>query len=405
MRAQAISTMRQQLASIGVGAALSSVFSLLTIGLLFYLNRPLAIVGVLLLIPAVISTIFGVKLLISRSAETLRLESDTNALVVQIVDGLPKLRTANAEVRAFGRANAFALQRRSRFRQQAVSRHMTTFNAAFPAFTTLALFATIIILGRSTISPGTFVAFSAAYAQFVVATMGVTMAIGRLVSLVPVFERTRPILDAHPEVDSSKAPAPMLSGAIELEHVSFRYDADGPLVTDDVTLRVTPGEYIALVGPSGSGKSSIMRLLLGFEQPESGTISYDSCDLDHRHRGRATSDRGRPAVRAAHARLGLLEYRRRPADQRRRRLDGGRNGGSGRRHPRHADGHVHRGRRRRAHLLRGPAPAPIIARALAARPKILFFDEATSALDNTTQRPSATTSADARHPHRHRPPA
>ena len=149
---------------VGVGAALSSVFSLLTIGLLLLIsNRPLAIVGAAPDPRQVISTIFGVKLLTRRRSGS----SDTNALVVQIVDGLPKLRTANA---AFRWANAFALPRRSRrFRQQAVSRHMTTFNAAFQAFATCPV-RDDRRPRRSTISPGTFVAFSAAYAQFIIET-------------------------------------------------------------------------------------------------------------------------------------------------------------------------------------------------------------------------------------------
>jgi ABC-type bacteriocin/lantibiotic exporter with double-glycine peptidase domain len=61
--------------------------------------------------------------------------------------------------------------------------------------------------------------------------------------------------------------------------VSFRYRADGPLVLKDVSLRAEPGECVAVVGSSGSGKSTLVRLLLGFEAPESGRVLIDDHEL------------------------------------------------------------------------------------------------------------------------------
>ena len=66
---------------------------------------------------------------------------------------------------------------------------------------------------------------------------------------------------------------------LDSKHNRFRYRAEGSLVLDSVSLRADPGEFIAIVGPSGSGKSSLFRLLLGFENPASGAIYYDGQDL------------------------------------------------------------------------------------------------------------------------------
>src|SRR5262249_40171966 len=71
-----------------------------------------------------------------------------------------------------------------------------------------------------------------------------------------------------------------MSGALELSRVTFRYLPIGPPVLDDLTIRVARGEYVAIVGPSGSGKSTLFRLLLGFEQPESGAIFFDGKAVD-----------------------------------------------------------------------------------------------------------------------------
>ena len=54
----------------------------------------------------------------------------------------------------------------------------------------------------------------------------------------------------------------------------------GPPVLDNISIRVAPGEYVAIVGPSGSGKSSLFRLLLGFERPESGVVFLDGKAID-----------------------------------------------------------------------------------------------------------------------------
>lgn len=59
-----------------------------------------------------------------------------------------------------------------------------------------------------------------------------------------------------------------LSGGIELNNVSFRYSENMPLVVDDMSLKIRPGQYVAIVGKTGCGKSTLMRLLLGFEHPQ-----------------------------------------------------------------------------------------------------------------------------------------
>lgn len=88
-----------------------------------------------------------------------------------------------------------------------------------------------------------------------------------------------PILQAVPEAADDKPSVGTLTGAIEVSGVTFRYDDKSPYVLKDLSFSVRPGEYIALVGKSGCGKSTIMRLLLGFEKPERGSISFGPYDV------------------------------------------------------------------------------------------------------------------------------
>jgi len=115
--------------------------------------------------------------------------------------------------------------------------------------------------------------------MFLNSTIDASGALISLVSAVPLYERTRPILEALPEPTEGKLQPGQITGRIEFNHVNFRYKPGDPLVLHDLSLQISPGEFVAVVGPSGSGKSTLTRLLLGFEKPESGTVLLDGLDL------------------------------------------------------------------------------------------------------------------------------
>jgi ABC-type bacteriocin/lantibiotic exporter with double-glycine peptidase domain len=216
--------------------------------------------------------------------------------------------------------------------------------------------------------------------------LGLTQAFSVLYQVLPAYERARPILTTLPEVDPSKTDPGELSGAIEVDHVSFRYQPGGPLVLDDVSLHCRPGEFIALVGPSGSGKSTLLRLLLGFDTPEAGAILYDGRDL-------ATLD-----IRAVRRQIGsVLQNGRLMSGDIFTNIVGSstltlddaweaaRMAGLEediKLMPMGMNSYISEGG---GTLSGGQRQRLMIARAIVTRPRILFFDEATSALDNRTQ--------------------
>jgi ATP-binding cassette subfamily B protein len=105
---------------------------------------------------------------------------------------------------------------------------------------------------------------------------------GQLQLLTSYLERINEVLDAVPEQPRDKLnPAPEIKGAIELEKVSFQYAATLPPVVQDVSLRIEPGQMVAIVGRSGAGKSTLASLLLGLYLPTSGRVLYDGADLSH----------------------------------------------------------------------------------------------------------------------------
>jgi ATP-binding cassette subfamily C protein len=279
-RAMAIDEIRQNLSGAAVSTIVSSLFSVFNLALLFYYDVRLGLLALLLAVITVGVMVFASYRQLRYQRPLATLQGKISGLVLQLITGIPKLRVAAAEARAFAEwARAFAAQKRLSYGAENVTNWLQVYNAAWPIVTSMAVFAVVAYAEHGEISTGAFLAFSAAFAQFLAAALQVGVTISSVLQVIPQYERAQPILRTPPEVDASRADPGLLRGAVELSHVAFRYRPDGPLILDDVSLQAQPGEFIALVGPSGAGKSSLFRLLLGFEVPERGTIYLDGQDL------------------------------------------------------------------------------------------------------------------------------
>jgi ABC-type bacteriocin/lantibiotic exporter with double-glycine peptidase domain len=305
-----------------------------------------------------------------------------------------KLRVAGAEERAFAYwGERFSEQQRLLRRLQRIEDSIKVFNAVLPTLASTVIFWFVVLeiqaasaAGQAGLTAGAFLAFNAAYGMFISGATSLSNTIIDLLEVSTLFERAQPILEGTPEVDDDKADPGRLTGKLALERVTFRYQEDGPVILDDVSIHAEPGEFIALVGPSGCGKSTTLRLLLGFDTPESGTVYYDDQDLAHLD------------IYAIRRQLGtVLQYSKLTSAPIYENIAGGnsitldeaweaaRAAGLGDdindmpmgMHTQISEGGTNLSGGQRQRLL--------IARALVSKPKIMLFDEATSALDNRTQ--------------------
>jgi ATP-binding cassette subfamily C protein len=386
-RAMGFTQMRLVLTGPVLTVLLTAVFSSFNLVLLFIYSVPLALLA--LLIIAIAMTITGTLgyLSVRHQRVLTEIEGQISGLVLQIINGISKFRVAGAEDRAFGIwGERFAAQRRVAYRSRQLQNYILVFNSAYAILAGLGIFAVYAATGGASLSVGQFIAFNTAFTTLLLIGLQLTGVLVVILGVVPLYERMKPILNALPEVDNSKVSPGILSGDIEVSHITFRYAKDGPTILDDVSIAVRPGEMVALVGPSGSGKSSLLRLLMGFEQPESGAVYYNGQDLASLNVEEVRRQIG-TVIQSGKVMTGpiltnivgssLLTIDDAWEAARMAGLDGDiKRMPMGMHTVVNEEGGTFSGGQRQRLL---------IARAVAHRPRILFFDEATSALDNATQ--------------------
>ena len=388
-RVSSITAIRRKLSGSALDAILSGSFALLNLGLLFYYSAQLALLAVAVALVVMVVTVGSGLLLLKKQRPLLELSGEIYGLMVQLINGVSKLRLAAAEARAFAQwGEKYRQLLRLELSTQRIEDFLSLFNTVMPTLTMIALFwlASGLVLGESNLSTGQFLAFNAAYAIFISGVTSLSLTLTEVLDIIPLWSRSQPILSAHPEVTTDKTDPGQLTGRFCLDRVTFRYRDDGPQILTDVTVEANPGEFIALVGPSGSGKSTVLRLLLGFEQPQSGTVYFDGQDLSGldvtalRRQLGVVLQNGHISAGSVFENISggaLISL-----DDAWRAAEMAGFGDDLRSFPMQMHTVVSEGG---SNLSGGQRQRLIIARALALNPRLLLLDEATSALDNKTQ--------------------
>ena len=141
-------------------------------------------------------------------------------------------------------------------------------------------FTGIVILGTDQVSVGTFLAFGTYLNMFWQPIHNISNFYNQLVTNIAGAERIFEILDTPSAVADGEGASrlPKIKGEVEFDHVGFSYD-DKVKVLDDVSFCIRPGETIALVGPTGAGKTTIVNLISRFYDTTAGTVKIDGYDV------------------------------------------------------------------------------------------------------------------------------
>ncbi len=385
-RTQNMNTLCATLVETVFTTGLTSLFSLIYITQIFAFAPALVAPALLIVLATVLVSVLTALMQMRVSRRQMELGAKVSGMSYSLITGVQKVKLSGAEKRAFARwGKLYAKQAKVLYNPPAIIRY----NTAITTLITLAgTFVMYYVAIRNNVSVADYYAFNVAYGMVSGAFLSLAELALTAADIKPVLDMAKPIMDAEPEISEGKEVITRLSGGIELSNVSFRYNEDMPNVVDDLSLKIRPGQYVAIVGSTGCGKSTLMRLMLGFETPQKGAVYYDGKDLANidlkslRRRIGTVMQNGKlfqgdifsnitisapwltldDAWEAAELSGMADDIRRMPMGMHTLISEG--------------SGGVSGGQRQRL----------MIARAIAPKPKILMFDEATSALDNLTQK-------------------
>ena len=376
------SMMLNNILSIG----LSSLLSLLYVAQIFSFAPALVWPSLLIILATVVMSLAVSLVQIGISRKRMKLSAEEQGMSYAVMNGIQKIRLSGSEKRVFARwGRLYAKGAQLEYNPPLFLKINTVITTAISLIGTIVLYYLAI---QTNVGVSQYYAFTAAYGRVMGAFSALAGIAVSVASIRPVLEMAEPILKAEPEVAADKQPVDRVTGHIEMSHVSFRYEENTPYVLNDLSLDIKAGEYVAIVGRTGCGKSTLVRLLLGFEKPEKGGIFYDRHDLNsidprslRKHIGVViqngqlfqgdifsnitisapdlTLDEAWEAAEMA----GIAQDIRDMPMGMQTLISEGQGGISG-----------------------GQKQRLMIARAVAPKPSILIFDEATSALDNKTQK-------------------
>lgn len=385
-RAQHINSLCSMLVSTVLSTGLTSVFSLVYISQIFKYAPMLVVPALTVIAATVICSIVTMFVHMKNSKKRMESAAKESGLSYSLISGVQKIKISGSEKRAFAKwAKLYAQEAKLTYNPPLFLKINSALNLAISLAGTIIMY---YFAAAGGVPVADYYAFTAAYGMVSGAFMSLASMTMTVAGIRPVLDMAKPVLEAEPEIAEGKRVVERVSGGIELNNVSFRYSDSMPNVIDNLSIKIRPGQYVAIVGSTGCGKSTLMRLMLGFEKAQKGAIYYDGRDISkldlkslRRRIGVVMQDSklfsgdiySNITISAPWLTLdeaweaaelsGIAEDIRRMPMGMHTVISEGSGGVSG-------------GQRQRL----------MIARAIAPKPKILMFDEATSALDNITQK-------------------
>ena len=299
-RADGIDSMRRFVTTSALQTILHSVSIVFSLGLMVYYDWRLSLAAIFVALAyAALAVPVGFRFIgITRSL--MDLNGRLQGVVLQLLGAVQKIRVAGAEHHAFIHwSSRFGELIALTYRQRLLNNFLVVSKSVIRVLT-LAIVIGVLAwqggvlfsifdpdtewqaeaaLGAIPLSTSHFISFHVALGQFMGGAFSLTELWVKLLNLTPVYERVKPILTAAEENSEATEVIEDVSGRIEFADVSFGYSAELPSVLNGVSFTVEPQEMVAVVGASGAGKSTLVRLLLGFEDPDSGSIYIDEKDL------------------------------------------------------------------------------------------------------------------------------
>ena len=369
-----------------VNTGVSSLFSLAYIGSIFVYAPALVVPALTIIIATCVISFLSISAQMKISRKEIKAAAKENSISFALISGIQKIKLSGAERRAFSKwASKYADVAQYAYNPPKIIIYNPVLSSALTLIGTIVMY---FFAYKAGIAPADYIAFNSAYAMVnsaFISLLSITMTIARI---KPIYESVKPILNEVPETGSNKELVSSINGAIELDNVSFRYSESTPLIIDNISLKIRKGQYIAIVGETGCGKSTLMRLLLGFEKPQKGSIYYDRKDINNLDLQSLRSKIG-VVMQSGKLFMGdifeniIISAPYLTLDEAWEAAEIAGIADDIRKMPMGMSTVISEGQ---GGISGGQKQRLMIARAVAPKPKVLMLDEATSALDNITQK-------------------
>lgn len=384
-RVLAASQIQNTVFSVVNGQLIGSLFTAVSLVMMFYYSTTLAWWGIIMVVlyGAVFFLLARRNLVpLARAAEA---QGKISGFLQQFFSGINKVRSAGAEQQLVNRfMDDFSEMENAHHQSYSNEIQQQVFSSCFSMLVSVIFYALAGGFLDANLPLPVFLAFMSSFHSFKGGLLDFTSSIWTLLAVKTEVNRIMPILQEKPEDNGDRNEAGVLSGKVEVSHLKFRYTPESPLVLDDVSLKAEPGEFIAIAGSSGAGKSSLFRLLLGFETPNSGAVYYSDQDFANLERN---SVRRQMGVIMQNSRIipgsileNIIQGTDASVDDAWNALEMAEFADDVRKMPMDIHTIV-----TPATISGGQQQRILIARALVGNPKVILMDESTSALDNISQ--------------------
>ena len=256
---------------------MTGLFGLIYIAQIFTFAPSLGVPALLVMLCTAALAVLSALSQMRHARRLMREEAAVSGLQYALVSGVQKLKLTGAERRGFAKwGKAYAREVALRYNPPLLNKLGGMLTLGVSLIGTIIMY---VSAAKGGVSGAGFMAFSVAYGMAAEAFLSLSGIVGTLSTIRPMLDQISPILETAPEMSAEKEIVTKLNGGIELSNVSFRYAPDEPFLLEDISIKIRPGQYVALVGRTGCGKSTLMKLLLGFVLPEKGSIYFDGQDL------------------------------------------------------------------------------------------------------------------------------
>jgi ATP-binding cassette, subfamily C, bacterial LapB len=277
-----IETLRDFFASATLTALVDLPFVLITLVIMAVIGGWVVMVPIVM-IPVVVLTALATQPAMRRlAAETLGEALGKQAVLVETIGSLETVKTANAGPMLSGRWDRAVVEHAAvSLRQRLIS----TISINMAGSAQMLAYAGVVVAGvfliaNGSLSMGGLIACSILSGRAMAPLAGIAQLLTKINATQTAYRQINRIMERPPEGPEGEGlPVHNLQGAIEFRAVDFRYPNAPELALSELSLKINPGEHVALIGPIGSGKSTIARLIMGLYPPTSGLVLVDGADI------------------------------------------------------------------------------------------------------------------------------